>query len=250
MSLRAWASALLLLPGCFASAPGDQDPQGDLLHGLALTWKSSGNALLISPYEVTRSEYYSADTPLEQGHLPATGMTLAAAAQWADARGGRLLTEEEWFEIIWWPAGSGARAAGNTMELGMGRPLPVGVFESSRTTDGLYDTTGNVWEWVQGSSQEDLCVGGSYASYAVSVTRTLSSGDSSEDIGFRWCAPLASFCTEALFPAWQESPQRVQQSVNALRQRSSGAIWSLARKELEKNSAYPKAFLALFHETQ
>jgi formylglycine-generating enzyme required for sulfatase activity len=83
-------------------------------------------------------------------------MTLGEARAFAAARGMRLLTAREWIRVAcgtralpypW--GGAEASSVANTLNLGVGHPLPVGSFEQGRTPLGTYDTTGNVWEWVE-----------------------------------------------------------------------------------------------------
>src|SRR6185295_18284062 len=83
-------------------------------------------------------------------------MTLPEARAFADSRGMRLLTAREWIRIAcgtralpypW--GGTEASSVANTLNLGVGRPLPVGTFEQGRTPLSTYDMAGNVWEWVE-----------------------------------------------------------------------------------------------------
>jgi hypothetical protein len=130
-------------------------------------------ALLVDRFEVTRGEWLrhppSADAApdpwfeqvtngwSEDTHaLPASGMTLEEARQFARSRGMRLLSAREWLRIAIgarpqaWPWGQSlVRSVANTAELGLGRPVAVGTFEHGRTTLGTYDMLGNVWEWVE-----------------------------------------------------------------------------------------------------
>jgi hypothetical protein len=92
----------------------------------------------------------------ETGAWPASFMTLPEARAFAASRGMRLLTAREWIRIAcgtralpypW--GGTEASSVANTLNLGVGRPLPVGTFEQGRTTLETYDMAGNVWEWVE-----------------------------------------------------------------------------------------------------
>ncbi len=88
--------------------------------------------------------------------VPAVGMTLDEARRAASLRGMRLPTVEEW---MWCavgprtrrlPAGRQQLGLANTLELGLFRATPVGVFESGQTPEtAIFDLLGNVWEWTE-----------------------------------------------------------------------------------------------------
>lgn len=88
--------------------------------------------------------------------IPAVGMTLGEARRAAGLRGMRLPTVKEW---MWCavgprtrrlPAGRQQRGLANTLELGLFRATPVGVFESGQTPEtAIFDLLGNVWEWTE-----------------------------------------------------------------------------------------------------
>ena len=88
--------------------------------------------------------------------VPAVGMTLSEARSFAELRGLRLPTFDEW---LWCavgptcrrtPAGRRQRGFANTLDTDLLRPTPVGSFESGQTPEtGIYDMLGNVWEWIE-----------------------------------------------------------------------------------------------------
>ncbi len=87
---------------------------------------------------------------------PASGLTFEEARAYAAAHGMRLPTAREWIRIA---AGTRAQpfpwglarasAVANTVELGLGRPVPTGTFEQGASPDSVYDLLGNVAEWVE-----------------------------------------------------------------------------------------------------
>lgn len=127
-------------------------------------------ALLFDQFEATRDDWlwYGRALPdpgtwsLErawaddvEGSWPAT-MSQREAQGFAAQRGMRLPRAHEWVHVAigprahklpWGPTDQ--RSTANTLELGLGRPLPVGTFENGRSEPfGCYDLLGNVWEWV------------------------------------------------------------------------------------------------------
>jgi hypothetical protein len=135
--------------------------------------------LLVDRFEATREEWraWYAGVPdhdpifeavlatwkPETAAWPASFMTLQEARSFAASRGMRLLTAREWIRIAcgagalpypW--GGSEASSVANTLNLGVGHPLPVGTFEQGRTPLSTYDMEGNVWEWVEEPIEQPL----------------------------------------------------------------------------------------------
>jgi len=131
--------------------------------------------LLVDRFEATRAEWqaFASDHPealapemvarvrswpAEQVSWPATWMTQGEAARFAAWRGARLLTPGEWLfcalgqerRLFPWVAYERQDSIANTLDLGLGRPCPVGTFEGGRTPREVYDLLGNVAEWVAG----------------------------------------------------------------------------------------------------
>ncbi len=131
---------------------------------------STPRALLVDAFEVTRQEWLAAASagseqgrPLPQEafwgeggpYLPATGMSLEEAQEFAKGEGMRLPTAREWIRLA---AGTRAQqypwttvsreSVDNTSKLGFGQLAAVGVFHGGRTPSGIYDLSGNAAEWV------------------------------------------------------------------------------------------------------
>lgn len=110
------------------------------------------------------------------GELPVTGVSLAQARAYARWVGKRLPSAEEWEwgargrQGLAYPWGSFEQTfVANTLELGLLRPTPVGLFESGRSPVGAYDMVGNVAEWTTTRSgvevnERHLVLGGSFLS--------------------------------------------------------------------------------------
>lgn len=127
--------------------------------------------LLVDRFEVTRGHWRAV-----QGQWPERGRltldsagsdestrdwpayaTFDEALRWAERRGMRLPTLDEWLFLAagpsagFYPWGRQDRASvANSRELGLNRPLPVGCFEQGVSWSELYDLFGNVGEWVTG----------------------------------------------------------------------------------------------------
>jgi len=225
LARRALLPALVVLLAVACGRPGMPKPGSVawFLDGcfLAPPLQAGGPLLLCGRFEVTREEYQGGRVAPALADLPATGMDRDEAAAWARERGFRLPTLQEWrhlaaggttFPAPGYPWGGVFQAArANTLELGLHRALPVGVFELGRNNLGGQDFAGNVWEWVAdgppGAPDLAWACGGSYAAPAeragILETRLLTPGDRAEDLGFRVVAEAAPWFLEQVVPLWK-----------------------------------------------
>jgi hypothetical protein len=175
--VRPIASAAATWIGALAAACASSDDQplareGPLgsLRDLVLFERAAdaGGPFFLDRFEITRGDWsefaatgagavVAAPRPriieADDDLLPMAGIDLAQARAFARWRRCRLPRADEWehargrFRYPWgevlWPA------CANTGELGLGRPLPVGTFESGRRGEGPYDLIGNVGEWTE-----------------------------------------------------------------------------------------------------
>ena len=94
--------------------------------------------------------------------LPVVGVNWQHAGDYADWLGEqtgancRLPSEAEWefacragTETDYWWGPDFDPMMANTRERGPGRPTPVGTFPATPNPWGLYDMSGNVWEWIE-----------------------------------------------------------------------------------------------------
>jgi iron(II)-dependent oxidoreductase len=121
----------------------------------------------IDKYELTNAEYrvylqqtgkpapkYWENTKYNGDDQPVVGVAWDEAMDYCRWAGKRLPTEAEWElaargrDGTLFPWGDvKSIAATNTRESKEGRPLPVGSFAAGESSLGLYDMSGNVWEW-------------------------------------------------------------------------------------------------------
>lgn len=175
------AALLLLAAGCAGETTTAPRVPRHLRHGvlqdlvLYVRPAAAGGPFLLDRFETTRrdwSEYLAqssavpsdAQLPLltnvgrGEGTLPMARVTLAEARAFAAWRWARLPRRDEWE----FAAGGGGRpryrfpwgdrsnpGAANTGDLGLGRAMPAGVFESGRSGEACYDLIGNVAEWTE-----------------------------------------------------------------------------------------------------
>ena len=173
----------------------------------------------IDRYEVSNKEYcefcsetgYTFPPGLPEGlskksvpNYPVTNITFYDASLYAKWAGKRLPTESEWefaakstnnFKYPW-----GMEYLKDCANVESGRVEEVTSFPKGRTSTGIYNMAGNVWEWTsslydysesKGNKQDYVIRGGSY-SYSPYYARTtyreaLLAYGKREDLGFR-CA--------------------------------------------------------------
>jgi len=174
-------SGLLVGSGC-AGEVASTDPLLDQLERFAFVPAASvtvapgvvvGNPrpLLVERFETTRAQArdWLATLPADNDratlmgdpdtawNLPMTGLTLAEARALCEARGLRLLSAGAWLRCAVgrtgndYPFGGRWVSVANTVELGLGRPVPVGSFGHGASPEGVHDLVGNVSEWVDDS---------------------------------------------------------------------------------------------------
>jgi len=251
--MRRGISALFFFFVWTACQPSVPIPARASLHGLVLASGPIGDRgheslLLVNRFEVTRGEYLGPEATPHRANFPAVGMTRDEAQAWAEQQGGRLPTWEEWDYLAW--TGDTRFLPGNTLDLGLGRALPVGAFESSRTMDGVYDFRGNVWEWLAPEAGEGgVCAGGSFASFqwvelGLPHQRKLDANDRAEDVGFRWIADARSFFRLQILPLWQESEQNCRKIAGPILGRSAAPLRAALAASLKQENTFSEAFIA------
>lgn len=212
---------------------------------------SNARPLLVDRFEVTRGEWidwiarhpealatrpdaFEARWEAGSESWPASWMTRDEARRFAHAEGVRLPSAREWMRVAAGtraqrlPWGAPARSVSNSLELGLGRPAPVGTFENGRTTLGVYDLVGNVAEWVEGTLLEPderlgdgsaWAMGGSYLNWIRDLftpdasepsgsrynAERLDPAHRGEGLGFRVCAFADDFLREHL-ALWTDDP--------------------------------------------
>ncbi|KAA3604536.1 MAG: hypothetical protein DWQ01_22130 [Planctomycetota bacterium] len=224
------AGLALIAVACGSTeAPDRPSEVAFLLDGMFLAppVEASGPLLLCGRFEVTRGEFFGtaeASGDLEPD-LPVTMVNREEAQAWARDRGLRLPTLREWRHLAVAGAGGDRRfpwgpafrpAAANTLELGLHRPLPVGVFELGKPLWGGYDFAGNVWEWVAAEAAADpnhpagtaLACGGSFANSGAAAhvlsTRAMHAEDKAVDVGFRYVGEAETWLAEQVLPLWAQ----------------------------------------------
>jgi len=208
---------------------------------LAQPVRPDGDWLLFGRFELTLVEYQPEVLHVD-GELPATGLALADCEAWCTPRGLRLPSPEEWLALA---SGAAPRPAGagterSDLTLGLGRPLPVGVFERGRLANGAYDVFGNVWERLDGEIDGmTLAAGGSYATRAVAVDAflELAPADRLEDVGMRYAADATTYLLERVVPLWMELDRRDRQRCAAVFSRWRGDLRRSFADHLEARGA-------------
>jgi formylglycine-generating enzyme required for sulfatase activity len=137
--------------------------------------------------------------PNASGEIPIGGIKWQEAAELCHKNGKRLPTIEEWemacggVEKREYPYGnnynSGSCMANQKLSVG---PLPSGSLPDCRTPDGVYDLSGNLWEWTSTKGFEHgayYVKGGSWSSYPSVATCSLKAWEKPDgggkDYGFR-----------------------------------------------------------------
>jgi iron(II)-dependent oxidoreductase len=154
-------------------------------------------------------------------NLPVTGVLFAEAQNYCaqvHPQGGRLPTEEEWEAAARGPSGSRypwgdqfSLGLANTESAQRGGPSPVGNFPLGRSSLGIRDLIGNVWEWTSSrrvaypgyrgpavTGDYYVIRGGAYNSKDAVVSATLRGAGTPSDrsalafTGFRCVMPVRS----------------------------------------------------------
>ncbi|MBM4321906.1 MAG: formylglycine-generating enzyme family protein, partial [Deltaproteobacteria bacterium] len=173
--------------------------------------------LLIYRYEASRTDARggSPGTSFARacstaGHLPWTNIDWETArTACARAEGAHLCTEEEWrlacagaegWAYPYHPTDYAPQSC-NGLDLQVGRPLPAGSLLQCVTPAGVFDLSGNVWEWLDvdrspgGDGSIRAFAGGSYGNIAqglrCSFDVAASPATARDNIGFRCCKAAA-----------------------------------------------------------
>jgi hypothetical protein len=163
-------------------------------------------------FELTRGEYQPESLAGDRD-LPQVMISQQEFQAWALPQGLRTPTVAEWRALAGSPDVDPTRLAlsRNTLDLGTGTLLPVGVFERGRSPLGGYDFYGNVRE-LAGPVEEGryFALGGSFATRATGTDARdavwVEAGERADDIGVRYVMEVLPYLREQVLPAWQADP--------------------------------------------
>lgn len=181
--------------------------------------------LFCDRFELTRGDYRP-ETPAPERDLPVVMISQEEFSAWAQPRGLRTPTIAEWRALAGSPEANPSRSplSRNTLDLGTGTVLPVGVFERGRSPLGGYDFFGNVRELagpVEGGRYYAL--GGSFATRSSgsdsSEAVRVEAADRADDVGVRAVADALPYLREQVLPAWQQDPAGVGPALAAAARR-------------------------------
>jgi len=220
---RIAVAAVLLAAGCSQGldAPAPEEVLRLERFFLARLDPPLASWMFCDRFELTRGEYFASPEAAD-ADLPAVFLTYCEFDDWTGARGLRAPTTAEWRALAGLPeASSGPTPLGrNTLELALGRPLAVGVFERGRSPLGGYDFYGNVREMagpmVQGRV---LAMGGSFATHAVGYDArdvvAVDIRDRADDLGARCVTDALPYLRERVQPLWRSHRKAVEPSLRA-----------------------------------
>ena len=183
---------------------------------------TSSDWMLWGRFEATREEVRGEqDRSLQD--LPVTMISAQEAQAWCHRHGLRLPTEAEWRRMPVEGGGGNLETVPpqdrNGLELRLGHPLPVGVFERGRTGLGLYDIYGNVREMSLLADGRLRAYGGSYAARDANrdprQQLEMEATSRAEDVGFRYVAAAIPYFREVVLPQWSALTAEERQQVQA-----------------------------------
>ncbi len=199
------------------------------------------------------AEYHPAYTYFDDAKMPATAITFTQAKAYCEAQGKRLPTSDEWV-VACGGLEATAYAYGNNYDPNHARvgrrnwtdgPKAVMSFDKNRA--GLYDMSGNVWEWVDDGGDEggmQKVYGGSWTD-GPSMTRCGSARRAKVDLkslnyGFRCARSLTDADRTRLAEAEAEARRRIQARVRREAARRKAAIKAAETARIAKIEAKAK----------
>lgn len=201
-------------------------------------------------FELTRGEF-KPEGPAADRDLPIVMISQIEFQVWAEPRGLRAPTVAEWRALAGSPDANPSLLplSRNTLELGAGSLLPVGVFERGRSPLGGYDFFGNVRE-LAGPVEDGrfYAMGGSFATRATGADLRdavqVEAGDRADDLGVRTVADALPYLREHVLPAWQSDPEPAGASLAAAARRWR-ADFRAGLAEQMRREEFPEAFVSL-----
>lgn len=171
--------ALLALPILLSCPKKDSSAENppSLVEQTKLVWKREGpcpsDMAWVKPANICMDKY---EFPNMKGELPLSGVTYQEAEELCKAYGKRLPTSQEWLlacggkEELTYPYGNEYRKGICRVDLKYGEgPAPSGTLLGCKSPFGVFDMSGNVWEWTSSEGFEKgtkYVHGGSWRSFA------------------------------------------------------------------------------------
>ncbi len=183
--------------------------------------------------------------------LPVVMISVHEFRAWAEPRGLRAPTVAEWRALAGSPDANPSLLplSRNTLELGAGSLLPVGVFERGRSPLGGYDFYGNVRE-LAGPVEDGrfVAMGGSFATRASGADLRdavqVEPGDRADDLGVRYVADALPYLREQVLPAWTADPESSGPALAAAARRWRADFRASLAEQMRRED-FPAAFVQL-----